>query len=103
MVLRLYLCFVFSLCERKNETQEEGKVPLRTINYRHRVSPVNFKPLTLNPLRFAFRQRWWCAAIVAHLDPALLDRVDHRHRSVVDLQLRKNRSDMILDRLAADR
>ncbi len=25
----LYLCFVFALCERKNETQKEDKVPLR--------------------------------------------------------------------------
>jgi hypothetical protein len=29
--LPFYLCFVFALCERKNETQKEGEVPLRTI------------------------------------------------------------------------
>jgi hypothetical protein len=31
MVLSLYLCFIFALCERKNETQKEDEVPLREI------------------------------------------------------------------------
>jgi hypothetical protein len=31
----------FSLCERKNEQQKEGKVPLRMTTFGHRVSPVN--------------------------------------------------------------
>jgi len=30
MVLNLYLFFVFSLAERKNEQQKEEKAPLRT-------------------------------------------------------------------------
>lgn len=66
-------------------------------------------PRIFSPVRMALLASQSCALLDAtlaaftHFDPAFLDRKDYGHGAVVDLELGKDRCDMVFDGLPADR